>query len=225
MRVVLVSSPGAIAAPHWSHESASALLRGFRASGADVEWFRSAREGDDGGLGNDAATHAWHVRPHRLDRVAAANRDPGLERAVSESLRRRPANALVHVGAGARGSPNLLWIAERLGSRSFAVVRSEEVVCHRGDLVDSAGRACATFDDADRCLECCAVSRWRHPRAGDFSNRWDLLIAGLASAAAVFVRGEADVERLVRVGVPRRILSDAREASEIIARVTDVAAR
>ena len=217
MRVVLVGAPGATATRHWSDAFAGDLAREFIARGANVEWLRFAPA--------DVSAHGLVQRdvrtssPAPLHRVAAGTQDSTIESALVASLRANPATAVVHVGVGARGSPNILWLADRMGSTPFAVVRSSEIVCHRGDLIHATGLACATFDDASRCCECCAKSKWRRPRPADLHNRWDLLIAGLYSSAAVFVAEEVDCERLAASGVPRRTLCVTQDPRVIGARV------
>jgi hypothetical protein len=145
--------------------------------------------------------------------------DPGLERALVRSLRAEPAACVLHVGAGAGGSPNVAWLADRMGSLAFAVVRSAEIVCQRGDLVDASGAPCGCFDDAARCRRCCTSVWRRRPRADDFRNRWDLLLAGLAVAEAVFADDEAGAERLVGLGVGRRRIVASHCPRRIVPRV------
>lgn len=217
MRVVLVGAPGATAARHWSDVFAAELALEFIARGANVEWFRFAPEdvAVPGLVQHDVRTSP----PAPLHRVAAGTQDSTIESALVASLRAKPATAVVHVGVGARGSPNILWLADRMGSTPFAVAHSSEIVCHRGDLVHATGLACGTFDDAGRCSECCAKSKWRRPRRADLHNRWDLLIAGLYSSAAVFVGEEVDCDRLAASGVPRRTLCVTRDPRVIGARV------
>lgn len=224
MRVVLVSSPGRSTEPHWSQAAAADLSRELVALGADVECFRvaSAAVTSLPPKVPGARAHDFSL-PHvaSVHLVTAGMQHVALERELARSLRREHADAVVHLGVGAGGSPNVLWLAERMGSRVFAVVRGAEVVCHRGDLVDAAGRACSRFDDAATCRACCARSWWRRPPADEFVNRWDLLLGGLLAAAAVFVDEAAAVERLAATGVAPRRLAVTHAAHAIAQRVLE----
>ncbi|MCR9248187.1 MAG: hypothetical protein NXI31_24415 [bacterium] len=135
--------------------------------------------------------------------------DIAAEAALTQMLRDEPAHAVVHAGVGAAGSPNLLWIAARMGSVGIAVVRASEVVCQRGDLVHQDGAACAKFDDGDRCAACCSGSWFRRARAVDLLNRLDLFVAGLQSSALVLLPTADDPAVLEAVGVPKRSLRTA----------------
>ncbi|HEX5051478.1 MAG TPA: hypothetical protein VFZ65_06870 [Planctomycetota bacterium] len=221
MRIVVVSSPGAGTSVHWSHAAALELARVLLLGGARVEWLAAATPGHElplalpgvvAGAVSTCATTPVH-------RVTAGMTDLELEVALSRSLRSRPAHAVVHFGTGARGSPNVLWLADRLGSAVFAVVRAAEVVCQRGDLVDFAGEPCPVFDDPERCRRCCGPSRWSRPRTVEFRNRIDLLAGGLLVTKAVFVPDPADVQPLVTAGVPRHLLVPTHTASAIADRV------
>ncbi len=172
-------------------------------AGAEVDWFAPAPPGCSPASTAEATTFAVQDRP--LHRVGQANSHIELERRLAGLLRVRPAGAVVHLGVGARGSTNVLWLAERMGARVFAAVRAAEVLCHRGDLVDERGRTCTTFDDADRCSVCCAT-RWRRVPRREFENRIDLLVAGLQTAAAVLVGSAEEATQLEGLGVPRRNL-------------------
>ncbi|MBL8728503.1 MAG: hypothetical protein JNM25_08740 [Planctomycetes bacterium] len=220
MRVVLVSSPGRSPAPHWSHAASAELARELLAGGADVEWFHTAAIA--GSPPEPVGAHARGIVAARrvaLHRVGAGMHDLGLERALADSLRQRHADAVLHVGLGAGGSPNVPWLADRMGSRVFAVVRSAEVVCQRGDLVDRTGLACTRHDDAATCRVCCTRAWWGQPHADEFRNRWDLLLGGLLSAEAVFVEAAEVVERLAALGVARRRLTATHDARSIAGRV------
>ena len=160
-----------------------------------------------------------HGKPEPLHRVSKCRTDSPVEVLLTRSLRERPAHAVVHLGVGARGSPNVLWIAGCMGSAPIAVLRAAEVVCQRGDLVDAAGLACTQFDDADRCQRCCRASLWSQPHRTELLSRSDLLVAGLLAAEAVFVASPADVELLVASGVPQRTIAADRTLQAIAARV------
>jgi hypothetical protein len=109
-----------------------------------------------------------------------------------------------------------------MGSRVFAVVRTAEVVCQRGDLIDAAGGACGRIDDALTCQACCARSRRQRPHLDDFRNRWDLLLGGLFAATAVFVPEADDGQHLLGLGVARRQLAASHCPRTIAARVLAV---
>ncbi len=219
VRTIVVSSPGTSAALHWSHSCAAELASWLARHGAHVEWLAAVRVGQE--LPPAAPGAAAIVMPAvpAVSRAGADNRHLAIELALTRSLRRAPAHAVVHVGAGARGSPNVCWLAERMGSRPFAVVRSPEVVCHRGDLVHASGARCDEFLDAARCRRCCTVSWWSRARAGAFRSRTDLLAASLLAAAAVFVPTPEDMAPLVAFGVAERSLQVSVDPAVIGARV------
>lgn len=196
-RTVLIDSPGLGPGRHWSADFVADLDVALVALGVPVDRLGVQRRGGRGG------------QPAPLHRVAAGNTDVPAEIALTRALRVEPAHAVVHAGAGARGSPNLLWIAARMGSASVAVVRVSEVVCQRGDLVDRDGRRCDRIDDPERCTWCCRESFWRRPKPDDFRNRLDLVVAGLQACSAVWAPDGDDLDVLERVGVPARLLRTA----------------
>ncbi len=201
MRAVLIDSPGSSAEPHWSGGLVASLA-------AELERL-------DVGVSRLPGT----VRPPvALHRVNASLTDVSHEIALTEALRADPAHAVVHAGVGACGSPNLLWIAARMGSAAVAVVRAEEVVCHRGDLVDRTGARCQHIDDPGRCAWCCSRSFWRRAPADAFRNRFDLVVAGLQACSTVWIPEGDDIGLLERVGVPRRLVSTA-APGDLVARV------
>jgi hypothetical protein len=165
---------------------------------------------------------AVHVRATQHDKPASPHlvtkgrTDSELEILLTRSLRERPAHAVVHLGVGARGSPNVLWIADCMGSAPIAVLRAAEGVCQRGDLVHATGVACTKFDDPERCRLCCRASRWGHPHRTDLLNRSDLVMAGLLAAETVFVETQADAGLLSASGVPQRAIV-AQWAPQVIA--------
>lgn len=216
MRIVLVSSPGSGPGPHWSQDAAAALATALRAGGADLRWFCCTARPD---TAPPAAEAVPLRRPPRVARVAAGLQHTELEVAVTRALRALPTDAVVHLGAGAGGSPNVGWLATRMGSRAFAVVRSDEVVCQRGDLVHATGTPCERFDDAERCRACCARGVLFGPRADDLRNRRDLLLAGLVVADAVFVEDEAGRARLTACGLAARHLHASHDVATIAARL------
>ncbi len=221
MRVMLVSSPGAGTESHWSHARAAVVAECLSARGATVAWVAVARPGQSlpPTSPSVAARTLWAgalLKPHR---VAADSQHLPVEVAVTQALREAPARAVVHLGAGARGSPNIAWLAERLGAAPFAVVRAAEVVCHRGDLVDHTGVACEQFLDAQRCRRCCAGSWWQRPGADDFRNRGDLLAGSLLVCSTVFTASELDIAPLVAFGLPRRSLVVATDPDVLAAAI------
>jgi hypothetical protein len=231
VRCVVVSSPGVaprdhVGAAHWSHGFAQSLAARLRESADAVVWFAPLRAGQhelESPPGVDARFLRLPGRPP-LHRVAADLADPMLERQLSLELRVRPADIVVHVGAGARGSPNIAWLAARMGSAPFAVVRADEVVCHRGDRIDTTRSRCEQFLDAERCRRCCTGGWLRRPAADEFPSRSDLLIGSLLGCETVFVEAPADVPALVAFGLPERSLAVVLDATAIAERLRVVAA-
>lgn len=202
MHFVLVSSPGIGRAPHWSDADALALAVELLPSAASIDWLRAALPGSVlPAAPPRVVVHPVDVRPAPVWRVAASRIDAANEFALVRLLRRMPVCAVVHLGIGGGGSPNMLWLAERMGARPIAVARAAEVVCHRGDLVHADGSACRESADPVRCQRCLATSWWRRPATNDIVNRTDLLISSLMAAAAVFVPSSADIEPLVALGI------------------------
>ena len=215
MRRIVVSSPGPAIALHWSHAQAAAIAGALAAAGDDVLWYAVVRPGQvtpPSPPGCELRASIYHPLPP-LHQVAHDHGDLAFEQVLQGSLREQAAAAIVHVGAGARGSPNLLWLAERMGSAAFAVVRAAEVVCHRGDLVDRTGAACDHFLDAGRCRDCCAGSWWRRPPRTAFADRGDLVAGSLLAARAVFVADPAELPPLVEFGLLPRSLCVANTAA------------
>lgn len=225
VRIVVVSSPGAASTPHWSHAAAAATAQVLAAAGHEVVWFAAARvrQALPSPPPGVELRGVPTLPPRALHQVARDNEDAGLESLLAHSLREQPAAAVVHFGAGGRGTPNVAWLAERMGSRALAVVRGAEVVCHRGDLVDRDGRACQRFDEAERCRRCCATSWWQTPSANDFLARGDLLAGSLLACESVFVADAADAATLVAFGLPSKaiVIGDAPAAiaAQVVAAV------
>jgi hypothetical protein len=221
VHVVLVSSPGRGFEPHWSHACARELAALLAARGAAVTWLAPVRAGQCVDAPPPRIEHERFALPAAapMHRVARESRSLPVEQALVRVLRRTGFATVVHVGAGARGSTNVNWLAERLGASSFAVARGAEVVCHRGDLWDRDGRACSVFLDAERCRRCCASSPLRSPRANEFRSRADLLVASLLACTCVFVRDAGDVRLLADFGVPERVLAVAADNADIAARI------
>ncbi|MCK5942545.1 MAG: hypothetical protein KAI24_11280, partial [Planctomycetes bacterium] len=141
------------------------------------------------------------------------------------ALRAEPNSVVVHVGLGAQGSPNVLWLADRLGSRTVACLRGAELVCHRGDLRDRDGRSCSEWSDAARCRWCCSTQWWRRPSVNDLRNRIDLLVAGLLGCAAVAVHEHDDVRFVTDLGVPEERVSVGATAERLAEHVLGEHAR
>ncbi len=207
---------------HWSHAAAAAVGGELANAGHEVLWFAPMRPGQvPPPPPSGVELRGLLRRPlPPLHVVAAEHQDLDLEQALTRSLRERPAHVLCHVGVGARGSPNLGWLAERLGSVVFAVAQSAEVVCHRGDLLDRSGADCREFSSPERCRRCCAASWWRRPSALAFLDRADSSAASLLAAEAVFVPTPTDGERLLQFGLTARQLVVAADAASIAARLT-----
>jgi hypothetical protein len=233
MDVVVVSAPGSApvlprggqhrGGTHWSVAWSHVLVGAAVARGDHVRWLCVGASAPPLVPGADVESLPWHA-PRSLARVAAATTHVAVERRLSQILRERPRAAVVHVGVGAGGSPNVLWLAERLGSPAFAVVRAAEVVCHRGDLIDRDGKACSEHEDPLRCRWCCCTSFWRRAPVVDFANRADLLFAGLAAAERIFVPDEGDAAVLVAAGLPRAVVALGHEPSTVLQNVLATAA-
>lgn len=217
MRVVIVSSPGEPDSDHWSNAAAAELARVLLVGGVAVEWFRAA--GSSAAAPPGALVREVSVVRAPLHRVLRAHQDAALEAVLAGTLRGAPAHAVVHVGTGAGGSPNVVWLADRMGSSTFAVVRAADLVCHRGTFVDRLGAPCTNLDDAALCSRCCSSGWLRRAPAAAFHDRWDHLLGGLAVAAAVFVPTPYDAERLAQVGLSSRVLVPTHDPSAVAARV------
>ena len=208
VHLVLVSAPGDGPRPHWSQELAARLAQLATARGARVRWLAALHSGSAPPAAVEGVELLAHpVGPARpVWAVAAHHRDTPIERALTRWLRDEPRSVVVHLGVGARGTPNALWLADRLGSAAHAVARGAELVCVRGDLIDRERQPCARFDDPDRCRWCCSAGLFRRPRADDLRNRTDLLSAGLATALTVSVPDADDARFATALGVaPRRV--------------------
>ena len=201
----MVSSPGRSSELHWSHVEAAAMVRAATAAGMSVHWLAQLHEGHDLSAAETPGPTVYRMGPTpALARAASGRRQLAIERDLCRLLRRLPGAAVVHVGIGAGGSHNVPWLADRLGSRAFAMLRGVEVVCSRGTLIDRDGAACTVFTDPRRCRWCCTEGFWRRPRAFDFVNRADLLAASLLASEIVSVPASEDVALLRELGVPER---------------------
>ena len=250
MDVVLISARSVQGGPHWSRAVASDVARALAANGATVRWMCLTRP-------DETVAVAALERVERVDLAAAVAPFRGVEARVTDNvmdvalakeLRRRPPDVVVHLGAGAPGSANTLWLADRMGARAVGVVRAAEVLCHRGDYRDEHGRACASILDPIRCTTCCTTASPGGLSAGaaraaaclrflgglspfpspvQFENRGDLLFASLQLAAAVVTVDAGEAELLVRAGQPQRSLvttDGAGLAATVVATVQRVAA-
>lgn len=228
MQVVIVSSPGRGSQPHWSHERAAALARLAAADGWGVRWLAAVHRDDPPPATADDGVQVLTFRDRArlpLSRVARSQVDASLELAVTESLRAQPRSAVVHIGLGGQGTPNVLWLADRLGSPTIACVRSAELVCHRGDLLDRDKRVCEVWDDAERCRWCVSGSWWSRPRAHDLRNRIDLMVASLHTCAAVAVPEERDVQRVCDLGVAAAKLRVGDAPEDLLGLLSDAIGR
>lgn len=203
VNLLVVSAPGTGSERHWSLVEAAEFVAAARAEGASVEWLCAL---PDGVSQPDAATCFRHAADAPHGRVAKNSADVPLERALTARLREVPTTVVVNFGLGARGTPNVPWLADRLGSPAFAVVRAAEVACARGDLVDRDGAPCSQWDDPERCAWCVRVRGWlrRRPRVAELQSRVDLCVASLQVCRAVFVRDADRVPMLDALGIPLR---------------------
>lgn len=227
MDVVLISARSAQAQPHWSRAVAADVARALVATGATVRWLCLTRPGE-------AEREPSPDRVERIELAAAVAPFRGVEAritdnamdvALAQQLRRRPPDVVVHLGAGAPGSANALWLADRMGARAVGVVRAPELLCHRGDFRDERGLPCTSILDAARCTACCTTASpgglsalsartaaclrflgglSPFPSPVQFQNRADLLFASLQLATAVVTGDAAEAELLVRAGLPAR---------------------
>jgi hypothetical protein len=208
MGLVVVSSPGAGGPPHWSHAAAAAIAALARRSGAPVHWLAVAHAGQQLPAAPDGVERRVLDVPHaRPAHVATASRHLPTELELTALLRQQPASTVLHAGIGAGGSPNVPWLADRLGAPAFALARGVEVVCHRADLLPPGGAACPDAAVPQQCSRCCPAGWGRRGNAHALLARSDLLAASLLAATAVFVPGETDVAALIAFGVPRRALT------------------
>jgi hypothetical protein len=109
MRVVLVSSPGRTVEPHWSQAAAAAVARELQLAGARVDWFDVTAAVAPAATAPDGVRlHAYPIaRPTAPHHVSAGMHHMALERDLARSLRREHAAAVLHLGVGAGGSPNV----------------------------------------------------------------------------------------------------------------------
>ncbi|MFK7739693.1 MAG: hypothetical protein AB8H80_05165 [Planctomycetota bacterium] len=214
MQLVVVSAAGEGGDPHWSTARAGELVRAVPAWAAEagheaqvaLRWLAEVDDHSpplllptDTSADADTALAAARAagrtieefrRPTRgYTRVAENAAGIPVEVALTRALRDLPGATVLHVGLGARGTPNVGWIAERMGSPTFAIVKTAELTCARGDRVDRSGASCSDWQDPERCRWCCTPAGfWRRgPSASDVRNRADLIFASLQACAGIFV--------------------------------------
>lgn len=221
VQIVLVSSPGTGDSPHWSHELGLEFARLAAARGAMVRWLAALHPGQPVPPGQHGVQVIAHQDRQKLrwSDVAKSQLDVSIESALTACLREEPLSVVVHLGVGAQGSPNVLWLSDRLGSRTFACVRGVELVCHRGDLLDRDKRICEQWSDPERCAWCCTTSRFAKPRSNDLRNRVDLFIAGLQTCRSISVAGEDDVAYVRGLGISPKQIEIGASAADLAARV------
>ena len=221
MQIVVVSSPGQGRSPHWSQDLAGEFGRLAVARGASVRWLAAVHADEPvpaGGPGLEVSAHRDR-RVWPLSKVESSQLDAPLELMLTEILRDEPSSVVVHFGLGAQGTPNVLWISDRLGSQTFACVRGPEIVCHRGDVIDRDSNPCTDWLDAERCRWCCSDSRDRQPRSDDLRNRVDLYIAGLLTCQSISVPSPEDVPFLSSLGISGKQITVGATAEDLIERV------
>ncbi len=116
MRTVLVSSPGQGPGPHWSEATAAALAAELRRLGVEVTWLCASVSG--AGPRSDGATVVPLPRRPAVARIARSLQHTALEVELQRCLRVHPTATVVHLGAGAAGSPNVGWLADGSADRS-----------------------------------------------------------------------------------------------------------
>ncbi len=246
MDVVLLNARTAAATPHWSRTQVPAVAAALAATGARVHWL-AALTPDEPVPPPIPNVVIQLVRaavpPFRA--VLARVGDTAMDVALAKALRPRPIAIVAHLGFGAVGSATTLWLAERMGAFAFAAVRADEVLCHRGTLVDSANATCTQFLDAERCARCASAAwthglsaqesqraeRWRwlggwspYPSANAFLSRQDLVIASL-QVSTVAVGDAVQAAQLAQAGVPAKNtrLVDVRDANALAASIAALA--
>ena len=223
MRVLLVSSPGAGGPAHWSHDVAATLAAVLQRAAASVHWLAVAHGRQPLAPAPPGVAREILPMPRvRPAHVADANTHLPVELALTARLRAAPAAVVVHVGLGAGGSPNVPWLADRLGAPAFVIARAAEVACHRADLLPGDDAPCGEAAAGERCLRCCPRG-WRYRgNARALLARTDLLAASLLASTALFVPGEAHVAPLVALGVPRRTIVVGTAPHAVAARLLGV---
>lgn len=224
MFVVIVTARGNGPGPHWSVAVGERVIAVLRARGIAVTWLRELPAALPLPCPPGTEVVDFVAPVPALHRVAARGDDVALDVALAKLLRRRPAEAVIHLGLGAVGTVQPLWLAERMGSLPLAVIEAREVLCHRGDLRFAGGEACVVVEDPERCGRCVTtpcgrgVSPWRsrwlrstrrvpgsgYPGHEQFRNRLDLLVGSLQVARLIAVTDPPTPDLLGGVGVPAR---------------------
>lgn len=225
MDVVLITARSRTAAPHWSRGQGEALATAFVAAGRRVRWL-CAVDVDEPVPTAPAGVELTPIRgavpPFRaVQRLVA---DVPMEVALARVLRPLRAATVVQLGPGAPGPAGALWLADRMGARTIAIARADEVLCHRGTLVDARGQRCTVWSEPSRCVGCCCTptpdgltpreARWARrlralrgwspfPSRGQFLGRADLLFASL-QVATIVVASEVERDLLGQSGLSRR---------------------
>jgi hypothetical protein len=148
--------------------------------------------------------------------------DVRTDQLVSREIRERLPDVVHVLAYGGISGVGPVWLADRLGARAVVDVAAEDLLCHRGTLVDERGQSCAAWRDPLRCLQCCTApfeggltrgearrARWLRvlgawspfPRAVHFRNRLDALLAGLQPAALVLVEDYRQRDLLAQAGL------------------------
>ncbi|MBK8100010.1 MAG: hypothetical protein IPK26_23140 [Planctomycetes bacterium] len=240
MFVVVVTARGNGPGPHWSVAVGERVLAALRGHGIEVTWLRALPPGVLVPAPAGVEVIDFVAPVPGFHRVTARGDDVALDVALAKLLRHRPADSVIHLGLGAVGTVQTLWLADRMGSVPLAVVKAREVLCHRGDLQFAGGEACAVVDDPRRCGRCVTTpcgtgvsawhSRWLHgtrwlpgsrfPGPEQFLNRLDLVVGSLQVARLIAVVDPPVPEALTDVGVPARaIVPMPRERDELGARL------
>ncbi len=236
MDVVLVSARSTGPSAHWSRALTAAVATILVGEGLQVRWLCPlAVDEPEPAVPAGARLDVLRARPAPFRAVLARVGDTALDVALARALRPTRRALVAHLGFGAAGSVNTLWLAERMGARPFAVVRAAEVLCHRGTLVDERGAACDRVLDAERCAACCCaasadglspqqatLARWLRPLGGwspfpdrgAFLSRADLVLGSLLLANVV-VGAAQDSERLQRAGLVARAIAVVGEVAGV----------
>jgi hypothetical protein len=221
VQIVVVSSPGQGQESHWSQKLSQEFSQLALGRGVSVCWLAGLHPempvpSAQPGLQVIAFQAA---RTQSVSKVADSQADSALEHKLTQILREYPAAVVLHVGLGGQGTPNVLWISDRLGSRSYACVRGVELVCHRGGLIDRDEKPCTEWLDPDRCRWCCSGSWFSRPSSDDMRNRVDLYYAGLVTTRAILVPTSEDVQYLEGLGLASQKIEVGATAEQLLARV------
>ena len=197
---------------HWGLDAARRHAADLCGAGHEVRWLCPHPPGvlPEDVSGVERRDPPGHSAPYR--RVAGSLSDTASELELSRWLRERPADEVHLFGHGVAGSANLIWIADRMGSPVTVWLRADEVLCHRGNLVDGWGEPCREWSDERRCLRCVlrgggglkpaaallgrvfgwlgGLSPW--PSRHGFWLRGEVVLGGLLVAREVVVQSERE---------------------------------